>query len=327
MTMSADEQRAGIWRRVRQVHRRAFDRLRSAISEDYSYRDLRGVDWGERFAKLGAGLCSSRTAIEFAEKAAVMLGPARDIHLWLRVKGQMLPTHRRCVGRNVNLGLLPKVVPGWRQCNPMVASGRFLGGIVYLCLRAWPPNAPEQLEPAFRLVRRAAAQRLPLIVDARANGGGAEPLAARFAGRFISRTVCYAKHLRCRHGRLLGPVERWLKPSATHWRFHGRVAVLVGPGTVSSCESFAMMMRQVPGCKLIGQRTAGASGNSKPVALGNGVVLFVPTWWDMELDGACLEGRGLQPDVEVDAASGLAAGRDPVLAAAVELLRRQPARR
>jgi C-terminal processing protease CtpA/Prc len=239
----------------------------------------------------------------------------------------MLPTHRRCARWNVDLGLLPKLVPAWRQHNPVVASGGLADGIVYLCLRAWPPNAPQQLRPAFRLVRRAAAQRLPLIIDVRANGGGAEPLAARFAGRFMNRTVCYAKHLRCQHGRLVGPVTRWLKPSAVRWRFQGRVAVLVGPGTVSSCESFAMMMRQVPGCKLIGERTAGASGNPKPVALGNGVVLFVPTWQDLELDGTCLEGRGLQPDIEVDAGRGLAAGRDPVLAAAVKLLLRQSERR
>ena len=105
-------------------------------------------------------------------------------------------------------------------------------------------------------------------------------------------------------------------------RFRGRVAVLIGPGTVSSCESFAMMMRRVPGCKLIGARTAGASGNPKPFDLGNGVTLFVPSWRDLDLDGACLEGRGLAPDIEVEADLGaFRNGHDPVLALALAFLR------
>ncbi len=104
-----------------------------------------------------------------------------------------------------------------------------------------------------------------------------------------------------------------------------------------------MMMGHVSGCKLIGQRTAGASGNPKPVDLGNGVVVFVPTWQDLDLDGACLEGRGVAPDIEVKAErrvrglsprpDGMPKGarcselevltsQDPVLAAALRFLRR-----
>jgi hypothetical protein len=60
-----------------------------------------------------------------------------------------------------------------------------------------------------------------------------------------------------------------------------------------------MMMRRVLGCKLIGQRTAGSSGNPKPVDLGNGVVLFVPSWQDLDFHGTCLEGRGVEADVDI----------------------------
>ncbi|MGO8677126.1 MAG: S41 family peptidase [Limisphaerales bacterium] len=266
--------------------------------QDYSYRDLRRVDWKRRFVALGRRLRAAGTALEFAGEAAKLLGPAQDPHLWLRVGRQTVPTYRRCAQRNVDLSALPGLVRSWRQHNEVVMSGSLAEGVAYLCLRAWPGHAPHQLRPAYRVLRQAAAARQSLIIDVRANGGGAEPLAARFAGCFVGGPVCYAKHLTMRAGKLTGPFERWVKPNQAGPRHRGRVAVLVGPGTVSSCESFVMMMRRVPGCKLIGQRTAGSSGNPKPVDLGNGVVLFVPSWQDLDLHGACLEGRGVEPDVD-----------------------------
>jgi hypothetical protein len=329
----------------------AFLRLRTAILEDYSYRDLRGVDWKRRFGRFGPALRSSRTAEDFARQAARLLSAAQDIHLWLRVENQTVPTYRRFAQRNVDLLLLPKVIPRWRQHNEVVASGKFPDGIVYLCLRAWPAGTPQRLRPAHRLLREAAVTRRPLVIDVRANSGGAEPLAAHFAGCFVRRPVCYAKHLTLRTGALRGPIYRRLKPNRAGPHYRGRVAVLIGPGTVSSCESFAMMMRQAPGCKLVGQRTAGASGNPKPVDLGNGVVAFIPSWQDLDLEGACIEGRGIAPDIEVKprlpssrACNGPSiegrcmvpstpgtrhstpdtrhSSSDPVLAAALEFLRR-----
>jgi len=323
--------------------RGAFLRLRTAILEGYSYRQLRGVDWKERFGRFGPKLRSSRTAEEFAREAARLLSAAEDIHLWLRVKGRTVPTYRRCARRNVDLLLLSKLVPGWRQHSDIVMSGEFPDGILYLCLRAWPAEAPQRLRPAYRVLRHAAAAGRPLIIDVRANGGGAEPLAARFAGCFIRRSVCYAKHLSMRAGILRGPFKRRLRPNLAAPQYRGRVALLVGPGTVSSCESFVMMMKQVDGCKIIGQRTAGASGNPKPVDLGNGAVAFIPSWQDLDLRGVCLEGRGVAPDIEVKAdrrvqavfprpngepkaipcsKGGAFRSQDPALAAALRFLRR-----
>ena len=316
--------------------RDAVLRLRRAILKDYSYRDLRGMDWWRQLSKFGPRLRGSRTAREFAREAAALLGAAKDIHLWLRVRGEKVPTWKRRVQRNISLGLLPKLVPGWREhgsqghdanggsrSSAVAASGRFADGVVYLCLRGWPGAAPGWLQPAYRALREAAATGRGLIIDVRANGGGSEPLAGRFAGCFVTRPVCYGRHLTRRQGRFFGPFERWLRPNRAGPHYAGRVAVLIGPGTVSSCESFALMMRRVPGCKLIGQPTAGASGNPKPADLGNGVVVFVPSWQDLDLDGTRLEGRGVYPDIEVGTQPQLFAENDPVLDEALNVLRHE----
>ena len=98
----------------------------------------------------------------------------------------------------------------------------------------------------------------------------------------------------------------------------------MGQGTVSSAESFAMMMKQVPGCTLIGDRTAGCSGNPRPVDLGNGVVAFVPGWKDLRPDGTCLEGEGFAPDLTVKTTPEDFQQSDPVIEAALRVLRRAP---
>jgi C-terminal processing protease CtpA/Prc len=84
-----------------------------------------------------------------------------------------------------------------------------------------------------------------------------------------------------------------------------------------------MMMKQAPGCTLMGDRTAGSSGNPKPVDLGNGVVAFVPSWKDLRLNGTCLEGEGFAPDIAVKTMPQDFEKDDSVVDTALQLLRRQ----
>ena len=120
-----------------------------------------------------------------------------------------------------------------------------------------------------------------------------------------------------------GPVvERTLDLSTTGRHFRGRVAVLMGQGTVSSSESFVMMMKQCTNCTLVGDHTAGCSGNPQPVDLGNGVIAYVPSWKDLRLDGTCIEGEGFAPDVPVKTTDESFEKNDPVVAAALQILRK-----
>jgi carboxyl-terminal processing protease len=96
----------------------------------------------------------------------------------------------------------------------------------------------------------------------------------------------------------------------------------MGPVNMSSCESFLLMMKQVPGCKLIGATSYGSSGNPQGYGLPNGVVVYLPSWKDMMPDGAMFEGQGLAPDEAVRAETKDFEERDPVLEAALQLLRR-----
>ena len=303
-------------------NREAFEVLKRAINEDYSYRDLRRIDWESRFAEFAPRLRILVSPDKFAESMAEMLSPAQDVHMWLKVGDQMVPTYKRQSAWNVAMNSLPKLVPGWKHLSPVVFSGEYPDGVRYLFIRSWPGGESDQIDPAFEVITQANAAHQALIVDVRANGGGAEPLAQQFAGCFVDHAVPYAKDTIRYGGKFSEPHERVLEPNKGRPHFQGQVAVLMGLGTVSSSESFVMMMKQVPGCLLIGDRTAGASGNPKPVDLGNGVTLFVPSWKDLRLDGTCMEGEGFAPDVAVKVQPGSFVSSDPVIQEALNRLKK-----
>lgn len=293
----------------------AIDHLKRAILEDYSYYDLRAVNWEERFGEFSAKLEAAVSPREFADVAAALLAPAKDIHLWLKVGDAVVPTFRRTAKWNT-----AEPVVQLRKHNSTISSGVFDDGTHYLRIRNWPADS-SQLEPAFTILSEAIAGGKSLMIDVRANGGGAENTARQFAGCFIDKPVPYAKHAIRRDGQF-GPTQvRELRPNPDQPRFTNRVALLAGQGTVSSGEAFVMMMKQNPRCVVVGDDTAGASGNPVAVDLGNGVTAFIPSWKNMDLAGVCLEGKGIAPDQRVPLSES--SDGDAVIATALKLLGRK----
>jgi C-terminal processing protease CtpA/Prc len=92
---------------------------------------------------------------------------------------------------------------------------------------------------------------------------------------------------------------------------------------MSSCEAFLLMIKQVSGCKLVGATSYGSSGNPKPVDLGNGVTVYLPSWKALRPDGTCFEGQGIAPNLPVNATPAELETADPVLQAAVLLVGRR----
>ena len=139
-----------------------------------------------------------------------------------------------------------------------------------------------------------------MIIDVRPNTGGDETLGRVLAARFMDQDVDYALTE-------LGPPKvnstryprKLLAANAAH-RFPGQVRVLIGGGNLSSTEAFIMMMQKAPRAKLIGAKTYGSSGNPKPIALGNGVTVNMPSWRAFSVDGKPLEGNGIEPDLVVE---------------------------
>jgi len=151
-------------------------------------------------------------------------------------------------------------------------------------------------------------------------------LAQQVAGCFVDKPYVYAKHVYrdvdAKGG--FGQVnERVLEPNKYRPRYRGKIVDLMGPVNMSSCEAFLLMMKQVPGRVLMGEKSYGSSGNPKGHDLGNGVTVFVPSWKALRPDGSCFEGEGIEPDIEVKVTEVQLQSSDPVLEAAIKLVRRR----
>jgi hypothetical protein len=311
------------WPLSAKKNRAAMEGLRRVIDENYSYRDRLGLDWDKLFKQYSRRLLEAKKPQDFARAAGELLAEAEDLHLWLKVGPATFASHQRAVPVNMNFKTLQRIVPEWKQHARSVFSGKFDDGIGYILIGTWSSKQDGLLAAALTALEELA-DAPGLVIDMRANSGGDETLAQQFAGRFVTSSKVYAKHVNRDPSAPEGfsaPFERVLKPNRKGKRYLGKVAVLTGPQNMSSCEAFLLMMKQVRGARLIGEASYGSSGNPKPFDLGNGVTVFIPSWRAMRPDGSCFEGEGIAPDIRVKAEPDDFRNDDPVLKAALDYLR------
>ena len=308
---------------ARQENKAAVPVLRRTIDRWYSYRDLRGVDWDKVFAEHAPQFESAASPADFAKRAGELLAVARDLHIFLECEGQRFASHTRAISPNANIETLRRLVPQWNKRSKRVVSGKFPDGIGYILIATWEPQYRQDLATAYEALDDLADAK-GLIIDVRFNAGGDEPLAQEFAGCFVAGPVVYGRNVYRAPDEPSGvtePLDRVVRPTKGRPKYRGKVAVLTGPYVMSSCESFLLMMKQARDCKLVGAASYGSSGNPQGYGLPNGVVVFLPSWRDMRPDGSGFEGKGIPPDIEVNADTTDFESADPVLDAALRWLR------
>jgi hypothetical protein len=302
--------------------RAMISELRRAIDEHYSYRDRLGLDWDDLFLKNRSALEEARTPAALAAAAANVLRAAEDVHIWLEADGRTVPTFQRDVRPNFDVAGIRAAVPNFEQVSRAAFAGRFADGTGYLLLGSLDRDRVpiEKVDAVLKSLQDAPA----LILDLRANGGGDEGLAQEIAGCFVDQPVTYARHVLRVADQPDGfsePNDRVLIPAKEgRPRFRGTVAVLQGRFTLSSAESFVLMMKRVPRCITVGDTTYGSSGNPQPHDLGGGITVHLPSWKDMDANGHELEGVGIAPDVVVGADPDSLKNGDPIIAKGHALL-------
>jgi C-terminal processing protease CtpA/Prc len=101
------------------------------------------------------------------------------------------------------------------------------------------------------------------------------------------------------------------------------VVLLTGPLTISAGETFTQaLMGRMPHVTRIGENTQGVYSDVLLRALPNGWVFGLPNEIYRTPSGETFDGPGIPPDrmVPVFAATDIAEGRDPAMAAALEVL-------
>jgi carboxyl-terminal processing protease len=156
-----------------------------------------------------------------------------------------------------------------------------------------------------------------LIVDLRGNGGGVTAMAAGISGRLCRREFSLgAMYLR------KGVENFEVYPQSAV--FDGPIAILVDGQSASTSEIFAAGLQAAHRARVFGERTAGAALPSAFKRLPNDDLLQYAIADMTTPAGFRIEGEGITPDETVlRTCADLAAGRDPVAAAARAWLVRQ----
>lgn len=306
---------------TREQNEQVLAALETAIDNDYAYRDRLKVDWRHEINARRAKFEGAKTANEFARITAQLLRLAEDAHVDVQAGEVRIGTRTNSAPSNFNAAVLRQVVPGWTEQPSGVITGRFdeNGGAVGYILFSECSNQQAQ---AFDAALDGLMDTKALVVDARPNGGGDEIAARRVAGRFVEKPAVYSKDRMREGGTWKGPFDRTVEPRVDAKRYGKPVVVLIGPKVGSSAESFVLMMKHGAKATLVGDVTKGSSGRPMPHPLGNGVTVYLPSWEDHEPGGSGIEGRGVQPDVAVKTTPRGLQKSDPVLEAALNVLRK-----
>ncbi len=161
-----------------------------------------------------------------------------------------------------------------------------------------------------------------LVLDLRGNPGGYEEFLLRFLGGMFDEDVKLADRV----GRK--PLHASIAKSRGSKTFAGKVVVLVDSESASAAELFARAIQLTKRGIVVGDRSSGKVMESRvhPHDVGTikGVFRFAVLITEADLimsDGKSLENSGVTPDERVvPSAADLAAGRDPALARAAELV-------
>jgi C-terminal processing protease CtpA/Prc len=212
---------------------------------------------------------------------------------------------------------------------PLLESKEVGDGIAYLRIATFGDE--KVVDAANEALDALDLQRLRgMIIDLRYNMGGEDQNAYPIVSRLVERTVS-GSTWRTREYRPAfaswGQSETWyqgetvkIEPSLRP-RYTGPLVVLTGPNTVSTAEDFVVPLDYSGRALLVGEPTAGSTGNPVNVSLPGGAVLRVCSKRDTYPDGREFVGRGIEPDIVIHpTVAGLRANRDELLEKAIEVL-------
>ncbi len=201
-------------------------------------------------------------------------------------------------------------------------------GYGYVKIYSFADNDLLSIQVWERMIRALNQNGVPgLIIDMRQNGGGSGFLADQMAAYFfdepleLGSTGYYNKETGEFYFDERG-IDRYYLP-AEDLRYHGDIAVLIGPNCNSACEFFSYDMTIKERAAIVGQYpTAGLGGSVEDFLMPENELFRFTIGRAVDMNGEIhIEGKGVPPtvDVPVDEETLFSKG-DPILDAAVTYL-------
>ena len=170
-----------------------------------------------------------------------------------------------------------------------------------------------------------------IILDIRYNSGGSSSFAYNIVSSFTDGPLLASKWKSLSYipaYRSWGQPTGWIEsnPSLieprTGTRYAGPLVVLTGPGTFSAAEDFLVPLKYSKRALLVGEKTAGSTGNPINVTLPAGGIFRVVSKRDVFPDGKEFVGIGIIPDLEVKVTQqDIIDKSDPVLIKGIDVIK------
>jgi hypothetical protein len=307
-----------------------FNLIWSSFDRIYPSFVNKKIDWLALKEEYESRASQAATVGEFLRIIREMLSKLKDTHIWIDTPEGTRSTYDwydpNVNYHNYNYQALRKYMESIEQIGETILLARTSDNLTYIAFTSWGPSVQKDIEELKKYLPDILNSRGE-IIDVRVNTGGSEPLALIVAACFTDKPVVYARSRfrnGPRHTDLTEPEDRILEPDKDGIYYSKATIVLIGPQCASSNESFVSAMNEIPQVTLIGDRTAGSSGNPTFVELNlpAKISISIPQWIDLLPDGTPLEKEGIKPDVVVEASKKDFTGdNDPVLEQAINLMR------
>jgi carboxyl-terminal processing protease len=203
-------------------------------------------------------------------------------------------------------------------------------GIAYLKLDHF--ESEEGVQAFLKALPQILAAK-GLILDVRTNGGGSTHFGLQILNYLTNNPIPLTRAkvqfenqaFRAAAGDSVSwqPLasEQLVSDIPATQRFDGPVALLIGPKTFSAAEDFAAIFAQARRGMLVGETTAGSTGQALMLDLPGGGKARICVKRDTYADGTDFVGQGIRPTVEVkNTVAAVRNGTDPVLLEAQRLL-------
>jgi carboxyl-terminal processing protease len=188
------------------------------------------------------------------------------------------------------------------------------------------PAVGREFNGVFDKIRNSKC----LVIDVRENTGGNTLNGYAIISRLIDKPLQGSKWRSPQYVSAFkswGRNQKWyegeistVEPAEGKPSFLGPVVVLTSADTGSAAEDFLIPLHYAHRAKLVGERTAGTTGNPLVVPLPGGVIALICTKHDTYPDGKEFIGVGVIPDVEVHPTlQDVTAGRDVILEKGIEV--------
>ncbi len=283
------------------------------VRDNYQDRTFHAQDWGSWRDRFEGRLSSTADALG---AAALMLSSLDDRNTRLRSADQTLSllfSPRSDAAEFSQSGVA-------LSTSRTVETRRLEGNIGYIAVtNLSDPKFPVEMEKAVEEMKSTNG----VILDLRGNQGGADADVSKITGMFVkpgTETGTIVSPQGTEKTTAEPPRPQMTKPLLAEDK---PVAVLVDHNTASSAENLAGSLREAKGAILVGETTYGKSSIQMPKLLPGGAIVLVVAAEHGDLGGAIYTGKGLRPDVPVQAGSPSARPEDdPAVKKAREALKK-----